>query len=205
MKIQESLEQLASYNLQQRSVANRLDVTTEKLKRFHAILDTFAGDESDQKNNPCLAALTLLRSPMQPSTYGRMRQALSAQPLQQQSIPADINMRPEGFKGPASVETINAASTEPTLSPQGQSNDKVRIDRYVKHAAVKYSLPENLIKGVIRAESNFNPRALSRAGAQGLMQLMPATARELGVTDALRHRAKYRRRFSISQADDRPL
>jgi hypothetical protein len=48
-------------------------------------------------------------------------------------------------------------------------------------ATRKYDLPEGLLKAVARAESNFNPRAHSPAGAIGLMQIMPGTARELGV------------------------
>ena len=53
----------------------------------------------------------------------------------------------------------------------------------IKRAARRYNLPENLIASVIHAESNFQVDAVSPAGAQGLMQLMPATARELGVDD----------------------
>jgi soluble lytic murein transglycosylase-like protein len=59
--------------------------------------------------------------------------------------------------------------------------DKDKIEISVNKAAAKYKLPSKLIKAVIRAESNFNSLAVSTAGAQGLMQLMPATAEELGV------------------------
>lgn len=54
----------------------------------------------------------------------------------------------------------------------------------IKQAAEKYNIPEKLIASVIRQESNFNNTVVSRSGAQGLMQLMPGTARFLGVTNS---------------------
>lgn len=57
------------------------------------------------------------------------------------------------------------------------------IGALVRNYARQYMLDESLIYAVIRAESNFNPKARSHAGACGLMQLMPATAAEMGVTD----------------------
>src|SRR5918995_1407292 len=53
----------------------------------------------------------------------------------------------------------------------------------IAEAAELYNLDPNLIRAIIRAESAFNPFAVSRAGAQGLMQLMPAVAEELNVLD----------------------
>lgn len=54
----------------------------------------------------------------------------------------------------------------------------------VRGAAEHYGLPEALIWAVMKVESDFNPRAVSRVGAQGLMQLMPPTAADMGVSDA---------------------
>jgi len=51
----------------------------------------------------------------------------------------------------------------------------------VQEAALRYDVPYALVKAVIKQESNFNPRAVSRCGARGLMQLMAKTAERLGV------------------------
>lgn len=55
------------------------------------------------------------------------------------------------------------------------------FDNEIRQAAVKYEIPFALIKAVIQQESQFNPHAISRAGAQGLMQIMPKTAQLLGL------------------------
>jgi soluble lytic murein transglycosylase-like protein len=57
------------------------------------------------------------------------------------------------------------------------------IDDIISRAADVYQLPKKLIQAVIHHESGFNPQAVSPAGASGLMQLMPGTARGLGVSN----------------------
>lgn len=58
------------------------------------------------------------------------------------------------------------------------------MDEIFQQAAEKYNVPVELLKSIGKAESDFNPNAVSRCGAMGVMQLMPGTAKELGVTDA---------------------
>lgn len=68
------------------------------------------------------------------------------------------------------------------------STGRIETDRdyesLINHYARRYNLSSALVKAVIKAESNFDPFAVSKVGAQGLMQLMPGTAAELRVRDA---------------------
>lgn len=89
-----------------------------------------------------------------------------------------------------SKEQLNdLANSLPVLSSENTSNTKTSmatawLDPIIFKASKRYGVDSALIKAVIKAESDFNPKAVSRAGAKGLMQLMPATARVLGVADS---------------------
>ncbi len=80
------------------------------------------------------------------------------------------------------VQSLPPATTLPDQPTQGTSVQG-KFAEIIQKAAQKYNVDPRLIQAVIRAESNFNPKATSSAGAMGLMQLMPATAASLGVQD----------------------
>lgn len=62
--------------------------------------------------------------------------------------------------------------------------DPTQFDGMIQAASKKWNVDESLIRAVIKQESAYDPQATSHCGAQGMMQLMPETAAELGVTDA---------------------
>ncbi len=70
-------------------------------------------------------------------------------------------------------------------TPESAGPDAEKFPEIIREASRLNRLPERLIRAVIKAESNFNPKAASPVGARGLMQLMPQTARDLGVEDSL--------------------
>ena len=75
-----------------------------------------------------------------------------------------------------------APSVQPKDLPEPE-DELTAIEAGIHRAAARYDLSPALIRAVVKAESDYQSRAVSPAGAQGLMQLMPATACELGVTD----------------------
>jgi soluble lytic murein transglycosylase-like protein len=80
-------------------------------------------------------------------------------------------------------QSTSGASTY-TGSYSGLSGSNSSFDEIIQETAKKHGVDPSLVRAVVQAESNFNPNAVSSAGAKGLMQLMPGTASSLGVRNS---------------------
>jgi len=85
--------------------------------------------------------------------------------------------------GLTDAPVVQAASPTIASGYTGSTSAQAAIEPWVQQLAPSYGLAPSLVNAVIAQESGFNPNAVSSAGAAGLMQIMPATAASLGLTD----------------------
>ncbi|MEO6366041.1 MAG: lytic transglycosylase domain-containing protein [Luteimonas sp.] len=99
---------------------------------------------------------------------------------------------PKGVSGATAMRTIKysfletcyACGAKPGVNFGTLRLNMAAYNNEIANAAREHGVDEAIVRAIIHAESAFNPNALSRVGAQGLMQLMPATARRFGVSNA---------------------
>ena len=104
----------------------------------------------------------------------------------EQLRPIVVAPRPSNFEKPqhgTSNRNFRQTPAPFKSSVSGRSQKELHFTPLIKIAERKHKLPQGLLSALIWQESRFNPVAISPAGAAGLAQLMPATARDLGVTN----------------------
>ena len=149
------------------------------------------------KQDEVLAAAWWLRASL--SGYGSAKSQLARWDLSSAELPAEpacvksADMLSRTLPRPQPEPAASKPATEPAPEPApeppvasvdlGRNPERAEIERLVRHLAPTFGLNPDVVLALIEVESNFRPRARSPKQAQGLMQLIPATARRFGVSD----------------------
>jgi soluble lytic murein transglycosylase-like protein len=140
------------------------------------------------------AAAAIAPAPARATPSGNTRRVVSGQVYSfiKDGVRHYTSARPKGAGAVASVRTIKysfietcfACAANPGVNFGTLRLNTVAYQAEIAAAAREFGVDEAIVRAIIHAESSYNPMALSHAGAQGLMQLMPPTARRFGVTDS---------------------
>lgn len=153
---------------------NSVDVSSQQCQSFSEVL------EAATKATAALAIDTLVAA----SRSGSVNVATVQNFFNQHGINIDL------YNGSSVASAISAGATifnnaANTISENtGILECSEELNKYFEEAAQTFGVDVKLLKSIAKQESNFTPTAVSRSGAMGVMQLMPATAESLGVTNA---------------------
>ncbi|MGL5574753.1 MAG: lytic transglycosylase domain-containing protein [Sarcina sp.] len=117
--------------------------------------------------------------------FGIMMESVLASAAANRSEVAKDDVTLEKNEGKVDLEVLKPVKPEVSVTDGNteSKSDMERINLAVKAASKKYGVQEGLIRAIIKTESNFNANVVSHAGAQGVMQIMPANFKMLGITD----------------------
>lgn len=176
------------------SAAAGARVGTAARRRFGTFEEMLKAEKTGETGAPAAAGLKVAEYLKRPVGYVQAPRAAvtaadAASIASAQAAPVQASGTTVAAKAVTSAAEVQALrrtarSRSVGSNAPAEAASSGAVETAIRQAAAKYNLSPDLVRSVIRAESNFQPTAVSSAGAMGLMQLMPETAKDLGVTNA---------------------